>query len=188
VLKNLTPQVNIMLIGGGMAFTFLKATGYEVGKSLVEDELLATAGRSSKSVGKAALKFCCPSIASWRKNSRPPPANKVVGVKEIPKDWMGWISGRPRPSSSPTPSGEQKPLSGTAPWGLRNGSVQQRNHGNRPGGRRKRCCLCGGRRRYGLWRFTGPARRKNFLHFHGRRRLPRASGRKGPAGVEALKK
>ncbi len=43
VLESLLPRVTTFIIGGGMAYTFLKAQGIEVGKSLVEDELIATA-------------------------------------------------------------------------------------------------------------------------------------------------
>ena len=43
VLENIIQKVDMILIGGGMAFTFLKAQGLEVGKSLVEDDLLETA-------------------------------------------------------------------------------------------------------------------------------------------------
>jgi len=45
VIENLLDKVDALLIGGGMANTFFKALGYEVGKSLVEDESLATARR-----------------------------------------------------------------------------------------------------------------------------------------------
>jgi phosphoglycerate kinase len=43
VLESLLPKVSTFIIGGGMAYTFLKAQGIEVGKSLVEDEFIATA-------------------------------------------------------------------------------------------------------------------------------------------------
>ena len=43
VLHNLVSKVDKILIGGGMAFTFLKALGYEIGNSLVEDDLIPEA-------------------------------------------------------------------------------------------------------------------------------------------------
>ena len=89
VLKNLTPQVNIMLIGGGMAFTFLKATGYEVGKSLVEDELLATAREILEIGRQSGVKVLLPVDCVVAEKFEAAARNKVVGVKEIPKDWMG---------------------------------------------------------------------------------------------------
>ena len=45
-LKNLLPKVDKLLIGGGMAFTFLKALGYEIGNSLLEEELLDEAKKN----------------------------------------------------------------------------------------------------------------------------------------------
>jgi len=89
VLKNLTPQVNIMLIGGGMAFTFLKATGHEVGKSLVEDELLATAREILEIGRQSGVKVLLPVDCVAAEKFEAAARNKVVGVKEIPKDWMG---------------------------------------------------------------------------------------------------
>ncbi len=43
VLKNLINKVDYLIIGGGMAFTFLKAKGYNIGKSLLEKDLVGTA-------------------------------------------------------------------------------------------------------------------------------------------------
>ena len=40
VIENLLNKVDTLIIGGGMAYTFLKAQGYEIGKSLVDDEKL----------------------------------------------------------------------------------------------------------------------------------------------------
>jgi len=48
VLEALVNKVDKIVIGGGMAFTFLKAMGYSVGKSMVEDELISTAKKSWK--------------------------------------------------------------------------------------------------------------------------------------------
>jgi phosphoglycerate kinase len=89
VLKNLTPRVNKMLIGGGMAFTFLKATGIEVGKSLVEDELLETAKEVLAAGRKNGVQVFLPVDCVVAEKFEAAARNKVVEVKEIPKDWMG---------------------------------------------------------------------------------------------------
>jgi len=89
VLKNLTPRVNTLLIGGGMAFTFLKATGLEVGKSLVEDELLTTAKEILEIGRQSGVQVLLPVDCVAAEKFEAAAANKVVGVKEIPKDWMG---------------------------------------------------------------------------------------------------
>ena len=89
VLKNLTPRVNTLLIGGGMAFTFLKATGLEVGRSLVEDELLTTAKEILEIGRQSGVQVLLPVDCVAAEKFEAAAANKVVGVKEIPKDWMG---------------------------------------------------------------------------------------------------
>jgi phosphoglycerate kinase len=89
VLKNLAPRVDTLVIGGGMAFTFLKATGLEVGKSLVEDDLLATAREILEIGHRSGVQLLLPvdCVAAEKFEAAAP--HRVVGVKEIPKDWMG---------------------------------------------------------------------------------------------------
>jgi len=60
VLKNLSLRVDKLIIGGGMAFTFLKAKGMNVGKSLVEDELLKTAQEILEAASKKGVKIFLP--------------------------------------------------------------------------------------------------------------------------------
>jgi phosphoglycerate kinase len=55
VLRNLLPRVDSMVIGGGMACTFLKAKGLEIGKSLVEDECLGIATELMQTAGDRLL-------------------------------------------------------------------------------------------------------------------------------------
>ncbi len=89
VLKSLTPRVDKMLIGGGMAFTFLKATGVEVGKSLVEDDLLATAQEVLETARKDGVQVYLPVDCVVAEKFEATALNKIVDVKEIPEDWMG---------------------------------------------------------------------------------------------------
>jgi len=60
VLENLIQKVDKLLIGGGMAFTFLKAKGIEVGKSLVEDELMDTAEEVMKRAEERGVEVILP--------------------------------------------------------------------------------------------------------------------------------
>jgi phosphoglycerate kinase len=60
VIENLIPRVDALLIGGAMAYTFLKARGAPVGKSLVEDELLATAKEVEARAKVRGLRFELP--------------------------------------------------------------------------------------------------------------------------------
>ena len=73
VIDNLIPRVDRLLIGGAMAYTFFKAMGKPVGKSLVEDDKLDPA-REIMAEAQAKQRrrcFCCPSITSSRPGSKP---------------------------------------------------------------------------------------------------------------------
>ena len=88
-LINLLPKVDKMIIGGGMAFTFLKALGEEVGKSLVEEDLVDEAKKIMQEAKRLGVKFYLPVdfvVAPEFKEDAPV---KFVTFKEIPKDWMG---------------------------------------------------------------------------------------------------
>ncbi len=89
VLQNLILLVDKMLIGGGMAFTFLKALGWEVGKSLMEENLLSTAKEILKTAQQRGAKVYLPVdcvVAQEMTSSSP---SRVVPAKEIPADLMG---------------------------------------------------------------------------------------------------
>ncbi len=88
-LHNLVPKVDKIIIGGGMAFTFLKALGHEIGNSLVEDELIPEAIKIMDQAKELGVKFYLPVdiIAAEAFNSEA--FAKAVTIQEIPKDWMG---------------------------------------------------------------------------------------------------
>jgi len=88
-LINLLPKVDKMIIGGGMAFTFLKAMGYEIGKSLVEEHLIDEALKIMAEAKRLGVKFYLPvDIVAADKFSEDA-AIKYVTTQEIPEDWMG---------------------------------------------------------------------------------------------------
>ena len=89
VLENLLGKVDKIIIGGGMAFTFLKAIGYNVGKSLVEEELLDTAVRILDMARKQGTKFYLPVDCVAADQFKPEAETKVTPVQEIPEGWMG---------------------------------------------------------------------------------------------------
>jgi phosphoglycerate kinase len=60
VLESLLPRVSSLIIGGGMAYTFLKVQGIAVGKSLVEEDFLATARSLLKKAGEQKVKVLLP--------------------------------------------------------------------------------------------------------------------------------
>ena len=88
-LVNLLPKVDKLVIGGAMAFTFWKARGYEVGKSLVEDDLLDDAAHIMDEAKRLGVKFYLPVdfvVAPEFKEDSPV---KYVTFQEIPKEWIG---------------------------------------------------------------------------------------------------
>jgi len=87
-LANLIKKVDKMIIGGGMAFTFLKAMGYEVGTSLVEENLLSTAKRSIKIAKDNGVKLYFPVDCVIAEHPDPKAVTKIVPVQEIDPHWM----------------------------------------------------------------------------------------------------
>ena len=87
VIENLGKQVDKVIIGGGMAFTFIKALGLEIGKSLVEDGMLEFAKGVQEHAFARGVKFYLPVdcvVASSREHGA---ETKIVPVQEIPKGW-----------------------------------------------------------------------------------------------------
>jgi phosphoglycerate kinase len=87
VLENLVDKVDKVLIGGGMAYTFIKAMGYEVGNSLVEEDMLDTAQRIRKNLKGIGIKFYLPVDCVIAQSIEPGSETKTVPTLEIPKGW-----------------------------------------------------------------------------------------------------
>lgn len=88
-IENLSKRVDKLIIGGGMAFTFLKASGFEVGCSLVENNLIEAAQRGMDKAKEKGVKLYFPVDAVIAQKPAPGEANMIVPVQEIPEDWMG---------------------------------------------------------------------------------------------------
>ena len=89
LLENLIEKVDKIIIGGGMAFTFLRAAGYETGKSLCEEDMLNTARRIVEKAKQKNMQFLLPVDAVIAQSATAEAEAKVCGVKEMPKDWIG---------------------------------------------------------------------------------------------------
>jgi phosphoglycerate kinase len=85
VLNNLLPRVDSLLVGGGMANTFLKARGYEVGRSLVEDDRLPDA---RDILARAGAKLVLPVEVVVAAAPRPDALPMVVAADQVPPDQM----------------------------------------------------------------------------------------------------
>jgi phosphoglycerate kinase len=88
-LINLLPRVDKIFIGGGMAFTFLKQMGYNIGASLVEDELLDDAQHVMDEAKKLGVKFYLPVDVIAAEKFAADAVSKIVTAQEIPNNWMG---------------------------------------------------------------------------------------------------
>ena len=85
VIENLLAKVDAILIGGGMANTFLAAQGYKMGKSLVEADAIETAkSLLAKDGDKIQLPVDLRVAASFSADA----ANQVVSIEDVPGDWM----------------------------------------------------------------------------------------------------
>ncbi len=87
-LKNMLSRVNKFIIGGAMANTFLKSQGVDMGKSLVEADLVAEAGDIVQQAARENIKFYLPVDVVVAREIDPEAESKIVPVQEIPADWM----------------------------------------------------------------------------------------------------
>ncbi|WP_273701749.1 phosphoglycerate kinase [Tepidanaerobacter acetatoxydans] len=89
VIKNLLSKVDVLLIGGGMAYTFLKSQGYEIGKSLLESDKIELAASLLNEAKEKNVKLLLPDdvvVTSELKEGLP---YETVSIADIPKDKMG---------------------------------------------------------------------------------------------------
>ncbi|MGD0021191.1 MAG: phosphoglycerate kinase [Smithellaceae bacterium] len=89
VLENLLEKVDKLLVGGGMAFTFLKAQGLSIGKSLCEEEMLDVARKITQKAKEKNIQFLLPVDAVIAQSASADAEVKICGIKEIPADWIG---------------------------------------------------------------------------------------------------
>jgi len=89
VLDNLINKVNTLIIGGGMTYTFMKAQGYEVGNSIVENDKLELAKELMKKAQEKNVKLVFPSDILIADKFGADANTKVVPVTEIPAEWEG---------------------------------------------------------------------------------------------------
>ena len=86
VIKALLPKVDKLLVGGGMCFTFLKAQGHEVGKSLLEEEMISTcAALLEEAQGRIVLPTDVVAATAFAADAD----HDIVDVSDIPADRLG---------------------------------------------------------------------------------------------------
>ncbi len=89
VIENLLEKVDALIIGGGMAYTFVKAQGGKIGKSLLEDEYLDFAKKMFDKAKDKGVKLLIPVDTVVAKEFSNDVPNHVVKIDEIPDDEMG---------------------------------------------------------------------------------------------------
>jgi len=89
VLDRLVDKVDKLIIGGAMAFTFLKAQGYEIGKSRCEEDMLGTAKTIIDKAKSKNIQFYLPLDSVIAQQASVDAKTKVCRIEEMPKDWIG---------------------------------------------------------------------------------------------------
>ncbi|KIL43776.1 phosphoglycerate kinase [Jeotgalibacillus campisalis] len=87
VIDNLLDNVDNLIIGGGLAYTFLKAQGYEVGKSLLEEDKIDLAKQFMKKAEDKGVKFYMPTDVIVADDFSESANTKEVDIDSIPSDW-----------------------------------------------------------------------------------------------------
>lgn len=93
VIDSLLEKVDTLIIGGGMAYTFFKAQGYEVGNSLCELDKLDLAKELMEKAKAKGVKLILPVDTKVGKEFKPDTESKTVPWTEIPSDWEGFDIG-----------------------------------------------------------------------------------------------
>ncbi len=93
VIDSLLEKVDTLIIGGGMAYTFFKAQGYEVGNSICELDKLDLAREAMQKAKEKGVKLMLPVDTKVGKEFKEDTESKTVKYNEIPSDWEGFDIG-----------------------------------------------------------------------------------------------
>ncbi|MGJ7911248.1 phosphoglycerate kinase [Neobacillus sp. LXY-1] len=88
VIENLLELVDNLIIGGGLAYTFVKAQGHEIGKSLLEEDKIDLAKSFIEKAKQKGVNFYMPVDAVVADEFSADANTKEVGIEEIPADWQ----------------------------------------------------------------------------------------------------
>ncbi len=118
VISNLLEKVDTIAIGGGMLFTFLAAKGLQIGKSLVENDLIPTVIELMERAEELGVNFLLPTdivvAPEFSADARP----TIVGADAIPEDQMGLDIGPASAIAFATAIGECKTVFWNGPMGV----------------------------------------------------------------------
>jgi phosphoglycerate kinase len=193
VLTHLVTQVDHLIIGGGMANTFLAARGVNVGKSLCEHELAATCEQILDAADKSGCTVHLPYDVVVAKEFAANPASlRTCNVHEVAADEMILDVGPQAVEALADVLKTCRTLVWNGPaWRFRDRTVRCRHccAGAQCGGAEqgRRAHVGGGRRRYRGRAQPRRSGRRFHLHLDCRRRLPRMDGRQGTAGRQGAR-
>ena len=89
VITNLIDKCDTLIIGGGMAYTFMKSLGHNIGTSLLEADKVELAAEMMKKAEEKGVKFLIPVDNKVGKEYAPDTEAMVVNSDDIPDGWMG---------------------------------------------------------------------------------------------------
>jgi phosphoglycerate kinase len=89
VIENLLAKVDALIIGGGMAYTFLKAQGHEIGKSLLEADKIELAGELLAKAERRGIRLLLPQDHVIAREFKADAEHRVCTNADFPADWMG---------------------------------------------------------------------------------------------------
>ena len=89
VITNLLDKCDTLIVGGGMAYTFMKALGHHIGASLLEEDQVENAGQMMKDAEAKGVKFLIPVDNKVGKEYDEHTEAMIVNSDEIPDGWMG---------------------------------------------------------------------------------------------------
>lgn len=89
IINNLLDKVDNLVIGGGMMFTFIRARGGEIGKSMVEEDLIGVAKETMEKAKEMGVKIYIPGDAVAASEFSNDADHKVCRSSEIPEGWLG---------------------------------------------------------------------------------------------------
>ncbi|MFT8318937.1 MAG: phosphoglycerate kinase [Sporolactobacillus sp.] len=89
VIENLLDKVDTLIVGGGLSFTFIKAQGYSIGKSMLDAEKLDMAKKFMETAKEKGVNFLVPVDAVVADEFSESANKKTVDVDSIPEGWMG---------------------------------------------------------------------------------------------------
>lgn len=93
IIENILPAVDNLIIGGGMSFTFIKALGGKIGKSIVEDDKLSLALEILEKAKQHNVEVYLPTDVIIADDFNNEANRKECSIREIPEDWQGLDAG-----------------------------------------------------------------------------------------------